>query len=98
MSNTNADEIAAFMNELEETRPARVGGRRGATYDILKPEFGAIYRNYAILSFNHGTSPLGADSVVVYGKHGHRSSREDLSPILRNPRLGPLRQEQRSCY
>lgn len=65
MSNTNADEIAAFMNELEETRPARVGGRRGATYDILKPEFGAIYRNYAILSFNHGTSPLGADSVVV---------------------------------
>lgn len=66
MSNNNAEEIAAFMNELEETRPARTGtGRRGATYDILKPEFGQIYRNYAILSFNHGTSPLGADSVVV---------------------------------
>ena len=65
MSN-NADEIAAFMNELEESRPARAaGGRRGATYDILKPEFGKIYRNYAILSFNHGTSPLGAESVVV---------------------------------
>lgn len=64
--NNNAEEIAAFMNELEETRPARTGtGRRGATYDILKPEFGQIYRNYAILSFNHGTSPLGADSVVV---------------------------------
>ena len=65
MSN-NADEIAAFMNELEESRPARAAsGRRGATYDILKPEFGKIYRNYAILSFNHGTSPLGAESVVV---------------------------------
>ncbi|MHA1289943.1 MAG: hypothetical protein ACTSPB_21385 [Candidatus Thorarchaeota archaeon] len=65
MSNNNADEIAAFMNELEESRPAKSGGRRGATYDILKPEFGQIYRNYAIVSFNHGTSPLGADSVVV---------------------------------
>ena len=65
MENNNAEAIAAFMNELEETRPARTVGRRGATYDILKPEFGEIYRNYAILSFNQQMSPLGADSVVV---------------------------------
>ena len=63
---TNADEIAAFMQELETNRPARAtSGRRGATYDILKPEFGAIYRNYAIVSFNQQVSPLGADSIVV---------------------------------
>jgi len=63
---TNADEIAAFMTELENNRPARAtSGRRGATYDILKPEFGAIYRNYAIVSFNQQESPLGADSIVV---------------------------------
>lgn len=60
-----ADEIAAFMEELENSRPDTGSQRRGATYDTLKPDFGAINRNYAVVSFNHGTSPLGADSVVV---------------------------------
>lgn len=63
---TNADEIAAFMEELNANRPQRSGSSGPKTrYDTLKPEFGTIYRDYAMVSFNTVESDLNGENVCV---------------------------------
>ena len=54
----NADEIAAFMTELTANRPAQASRGPQTRYEVLKPTFGQIYRNYALVSFNKVDSEL----------------------------------------
>jgi hypothetical protein len=66
MSN-NADDIAAFMDELTASRPATSSSNRGpqTRYDTIKPNFGEIYRNYALVSFNKVDSDLNGENYCL---------------------------------
>jgi len=65
MSN-NADDIAAFMDELTASRPAPSSNRGPQTrYDTIKPTFGEIYRNYALVSFNKVDSDLNGENYCL---------------------------------
>lgn len=61
----NADEIAAFMTELTATRPAQASRGPQTRYEVLKPTFGEIYRNYALVSFNKVDSELNGENYCL---------------------------------
>lgn len=64
MSN-NADDIAAFMDELTASRPAPTGRGPQTRYETLKPNFGEIYRNFALVSFNKVESDLNGENYCL---------------------------------
>jgi|TARA_R110000803_G_scaffold92161_3_gene159666 hypothetical protein len=61
----NADEIAAFMTELTANRPAQASRGPQTRYEVLKPTFGQIYRNYALVSFNKVDSELNGENYCL---------------------------------
>ena len=68
MSETETEtvtEIEEFYAELEANKPEQPSRGPQTRYDTWKTEFGTIYRNYALVSFNDLTSPLGTESTVL---------------------------------
>jgi hypothetical protein len=59
------NEIEEFYAELEANKPEQASRGPQTRYDTWKTEFGTIYRNYALVSFNDLTSPLGTESTVL---------------------------------
>ena len=75
---TNADEIAAFMDELTASRPAPASRGPQTRYEVLKPEFGQIYRNYALVSFNKVDSDLNGENYCLRMVNLDTSRREKV--------------------